>query len=65
MPHMTDPDETVDWCQKYVDLAEAVRDLYNAAFWTPDRKCDEARLWETVRDAAGIKPGNSPDPLTY
>ena len=46
-----------DWEQRYIDLVEAVYDLYFAAYWSPDRDCDAAKLWETLRDAAGIKPG--------
>jgi len=46
----------------YEGLREAVIELYNAAFWIADRKCDGHRLWETVRDRAGIKPGQSPKP---
>jgi hypothetical protein len=51
-----------DWFQKYVGLSEAVRDLYFAAHWSADRRCNHVKLWEAVRDAAGIPPGNSPVP---
>ena len=45
------------------DLRGAARNLYGAAFWIPDRKCDEGRLWEALRDAARIEPGNSVKPI--
>lgn len=41
-------------------LIEAVRELYYTAVWHADRPVDEARLWAAVRDAAGFKPGSSP-----
>lgn len=41
-------------------LQSAVRKLYMAAYWSPDRDCDAAKLWEDVRDAAGIVHGQSP-----
>jgi hypothetical protein len=41
-------------------LIEAVRALYYAAVWHPDRPVDAAALWTTVRDAAGFEPGQSP-----
>ena len=40
-------------------LQEAVRNLYYAAHWTPDRECDAEALWTAVRDAAGIEPGKT------
>lgn len=47
-----------------VEKAEALRlaviSLYTAAHWTADRDVPAERLWEEVRDAAGILPGNSP-----
>lgn len=42
------------------DLLTAARNLYTAAYWTPDRPVDSAALWEALRDAAGTAPGNSP-----
>ena len=42
------------------DLKDAVRRLYYAAHWTPDRDVDERQLWEDVRDAAGFEPGHAP-----
>lgn len=51
------------WFQKYVDLAEAARDLYYAAHWYPDRECDAMQLWTTLRDAAGIEPGRTAEVL--
>jgi hypothetical protein len=45
-----------DWFQKYVDLAEAVRDLYAVAHRSARMAADEAALWEVARQAAGIAP---------
>jgi hypothetical protein len=42
-------------------LQYAVRNLYYAAVWHADRPVDEVALWTAVRDAAGFKPGNSPE----
>lgn len=47
---------------KYDALQSAVAQLYTAAHWTADRDVDAPRLWEAVRDAAGIEPGNAPKP---
>lgn len=49
------------WKEKYEELAEAVRNLYCAALWSPDRRCAEKRLWIDVRDAAGIDPKEGPE----
>ena len=49
--------------EKFRRLQEAVKQLYNAAYWSPDRDVDSAQLWEAVRDAAGIPPGNSPQSI--
>jgi hypothetical protein len=38
-------------------LLAAARALYDAGRWTCDRPCDEARLWEALRDAIGLPPG--------
>lgn len=46
-------------------LIEAVRKLYYAAVWYADRPVDEAGLWTSVRDAAGFKPGGSPEALPF
>ena len=43
-------------------LREAVRELYYAAHWSPDRDCDAQRLWARVRNAAGFERGNAPTP---
>ena len=40
-------------------LREAVERLYYAAYWTADREVDAIKLWEDVRDAAGLTPGKS------
>lgn len=48
--------------EKYDKLKEAVRNLYYAAHWSPDRPVDDAKLWEAVRDAAGFDKGNAPKP---
>ena len=46
------------------NLVAAVRELYYAARWTPDRDvANSAELWARVRDAAGFEPGHSPGPL--
>lgn len=54
-------EQKLDWVQMYVDLAEAVRDLYFAAHWTADRPVNEEMLWTAIREAAGIEPGQSPE----
>lgn len=45
--------------QRFIDLAEAARELYYAAHWYPDRECEAIRLWTNLRDCAGIAPGNT------
>ena len=40
-------------------LIEAVEALYFSAHWHADRPVDEAALWTAVRNAAGIKPGQT------
>lgn len=40
-------------------LARAVEALYYAAYWHADRPVDERALWEAVRDAAGLEPGQT------
>lgn len=44
----------------YEGLREAVLALYNAAYWSADRECEAAALWEAVRERAGIEPGKAP-----
>lgn len=40
--------------------------LYNAAYWRPDRPVEnEAQLWESLRNAIGQLPGQSPEPIPY
>lgn len=55
--------EALDWLEdtrrKLSALTEAVRALYFAAHWHPDRPVDERALWTAVRDAAGFTPGAS------
>lgn len=51
-----------DFEQTFNTLREAVEKLYDAGHWTCDRDVDERALWENVRDAARIQPGNSPKP---
>jgi hypothetical protein len=46
-------------------LRDAVRRLYYAAFWTPDRPVDAEELWVEVRDAAGFPAGNAPKQLPF
>jgi hypothetical protein len=53
-----------NWKQKYEDLARAVENLYYSAHWRPDREVDSKTLWESVRDAAGLKPGDTARRLT-
>ncbi|HYE72609.1 MAG TPA: hypothetical protein VEF04_04725 [Blastocatellia bacterium] len=43
-------------------LREAVRNVYYAAHWTPDRQCDAVMLWTELRDAAGFEQGQAPKP---
>lgn len=43
-------------------LVEAVRRLYYAAHWSPDRDVDAKKLWQDVRDAAGFESGHAPTP---
>jgi hypothetical protein len=56
--------EAVEWLQKtwneHMALVKAVRAIYFAAYWHPDRPLKhEEWLWTTLRDAAGITPGES------
>jgi hypothetical protein len=55
--------EALDWLEdtrrRLSKLTEAVRALYFAAHWHPDREVDERALWTAVRDAAGFTPGAS------
>jgi hypothetical protein len=50
---------------KFVNLRNAVRRLYYAAHWTPDRAVDAGALWTDVRDACGFPHGNSPTPQPF
>ncbi len=44
-------------------LIKAVRAVYFAAHWRPDRTVEnEVELWTELRDAAGIEPGHAPKP---
>lgn len=47
------------------DLRKAVEKLYYAAVWHADRPVDEVALWVAVRDAAGFKPGKSPQEIVF
>jgi hypothetical protein len=40
-------------------ILEAATALYFAGFWHCDRPVDEAALWEALRDACGIEPGQT------
>jgi len=51
--------------QQLQNLRSAVESLYYSAVWHADRPVDEAGLWTAVRDAAGFRPGNSPEELPY
>lgn len=46
-------------------LRNAVKNLYYAAAWSPDRPVDAQALWTAVRDAAGFEPGGSPKELPF
>ena len=52
---------------KYNELVEAVRWIYYAARWIPDRSVDgkEGNMWARLRDAAGFEKGKSPKPLEF
>ena len=54
--------DMIDSNEAYIDLKQAVADVYFSAHWTPDRDVNED-LWSRLRDAAGIKPGQSPKPV--
>lgn len=56
---------TQETADKFEILRNAVRRLYYAAHWTPDRAVDSAELWTTVRDACGFPKGNSPEQLPF
>jgi hypothetical protein len=47
------------------NLRNAVRALYYSAVWHADRPVDEQALWIAVRDAAGFKPGGSPEEIPF
>src|SRR5271156_374595 len=51
--------------QEETNLLDAVRVLYYAAHWTPDRPVDAGELWTAVRDAAGFPKGNAPKQLPF
>lgn len=48
---------------QYLTLRDAVKSLYYAAYWHPDRAVPETLLWETVRDAAKLPKGATRDLL--
>jgi hypothetical protein len=46
-------------------LVRAVKAVYYAAYWVPDRDVvGERTMWEELRDAAGFTPGKSPERIT-
>lgn len=50
--------------REFVALVAAVRSVYYAAHWEPDRPVPNAKqLWERLRDAAGLEPGFAPAPI--
>jgi hypothetical protein len=51
--------------ETFPKLRDAVRKLYYAAHWTPDRPVDAAKLWTDVRDAAGFPKGGAPTELPF
>jgi hypothetical protein len=44
-------------------LVAAVKAVYYAAHWIPDRPVDSGALWTNLRDAAGFEAGNAPEPI--
>jgi hypothetical protein len=44
-------------------IREAAKKLYYAAHWSADRDVEENKLWENLRDALGLEPGNSPEEI--
>lgn len=56
-------DREMDLRDELAQRREAVRALYYAAHWYPDRDVDAAELWTRVRDVFGFAPGSSPKPL--
>lgn len=46
-------------------LKKAALELYYAGYWSCDRKCNEALLWENLREALGLPSGTSPKPLEF
>jgi hypothetical protein len=44
-------------------LLTAIKALYLAAYWSPDRPVDAIALWDDVRSAANIERGVVPPPL--
>ena len=52
--------ENLDLKKKMKEIREAVKAVYYAAHWSPDREVkDEDTLWEKLRDACGFTPGES------
>ena len=48
----------------YMDeLKKAIEDLYFAGYWHCDRPVDEEKLWEAIRIAADIRPGQTTERL--
>jgi len=43
--------------EKVLRMQQAIDNLYFAAWWSPDRACDAARLWDELREAAEIDEG--------
>lgn len=48
-----------DYLTQLITLKSAVRDVYFAGYWHADRPVEEAKLWERLRDAAGINSGQT------
>lgn len=45
---------------KYLKLYYAALAIYHAGHWICDRECNEAKLWEELRDAMGLPSGTAP-----
>jgi hypothetical protein len=55
-------EEIATMARQYLDLLTAVGNVYYSGQWTADRPADEQKLWEELRDAAGLLHGLSPKP---
>jgi hypothetical protein len=61
--YVDDGNEVVaSMARQYIELMNAVHNVYYAAQWTADRTVNEKALWTELRDKAGFTPGHSPKP---